>query len=216
MHHEDIDEAKSQTRRAVGDVLARLTPSRRRAAGVALAQKLMQMPEVRAARTIMLFLSLPSEIDTWPIIRWAWHEGKRVAVPRVESSAPGREKSLEDRNMTPVLLAAADIQAIHDHPGVRPGPLGILDVPDAPEVPVPEIDVVLVPCMAVDRQGNRLGRGGGFYDRFLARPDLRARTIVIALQEQLFDEVPVTAHDRRAAVVVTDAETIVVKRKGAK
>jgi 5-formyltetrahydrofolate cyclo-ligase len=110
--------------------------------------------------------------------------------------------------MTPVLLAAADIRTIHDHPGVRPGPLGILDVPDAPAVPVAEIDVVLVPCLAVDRAGNRLGRGGGFYDRFLARPDLKALTIVIALEEQLFDEVPVNACDRRAAGVVTDAETI--------
>jgi len=216
MGHEDINEAKSRTRRAVSDVLTGLTPSRRRAASVALAQKLTQMPEVRAARTVMLFLSLPSEIDTWPTIRWAWREGKRVAVPRVEASAPGRETHLEERGMTPVLLAAADIQTIHEHPGVRPGPLGILDVPDAPEVPVPEIDVVLVPCMAVDRRGNRLGRGGGFYDRFLSRPDLRARQIVIALQEQLFDEVPVGPRDRRVPVVVTDAETIVVTKKSEK
>jgi 5-formyltetrahydrofolate cyclo-ligase len=212
MHHEDINEAKAQTRRAVGDVLSHLTPGRRRAASVALAEKLAQMPELRAAGTLMLFLSLPSEIDTWPIIRWAWREGKRVVVPRIESSAPGREK-MEDRGMTPVLLAAANIRTIHDHPGVRPGPLGILDVPDGPEVPVAEIDVVLVPCLAVDREGNRLGRGGGFYDRFLARPDLKARTIVIALQEQLFDEVPVNDRDRRAAGVVTDAETVVLAVK---
>jgi 5-formyltetrahydrofolate cyclo-ligase len=213
MSQEDINEAKAAMRRAAGDVLSGLTPGRRRAAGVATAQKLTQVPEVRAARTLMLFLSLPSEIDTWPIIRWAWREGKRVVVPRVETSAPGREKLLEERDMTPVLLAQADIQAIHQHPGIRPGPLGILDVPDAPEVPASEIDVVLVPCLAVDREGNRLGRGGGFYDRFLSRSDLRAKPIVIAVQEQLFDEVPVNPRDRRVAMVVTDAETIIVKRK---
>lgn len=107
-----------------------------------------------------------------------------------------------------VLLEAAEVDAISAHPAVRNGPLGILHPHRAPLVPNAEIDIVLVPCQAVDRLGNRLGKGGGFYDRFLARPDLKAEAIVIAFSEQLLDEVPTAKWDRRVARVVTDAETI--------
>ncbi|HET6441826.1 MAG TPA: 5-formyltetrahydrofolate cyclo-ligase, partial [Phycisphaerae bacterium] len=81
-------------------------------------------------------------------------------------------------------------------------------VPDADPIPVCEIDVVLAPCQAVDRSGNRLGKGGGFYDRFLARPDLRACIIAVAFQEQVLDEVPVGENDCRVQMVVTDAEVL--------
>jgi 5-formyltetrahydrofolate cyclo-ligase len=206
MGRDEISEAKARTRRTIAQVLADLTPSRRRAASIALAQKLASLPEVRQARTLMAFLSLPTEIDTWPTIRWAWREGKRVAIPRIESGSP--EGPLADREMAAVLLPPADVTAAGVHPAVRPGPLGILDAPDAPVVPPAEIDVVLAPCQAVDRAGNRLGKGGGFYDRFLSRPDLRAVRIAIAFDEQVLDEVPAAPWDVRVAMVVTDTEIL--------
>jgi len=203
-----IAQAKARTRRAVDQALARLTPSRRRAAGISLAQRLAQVPSVRDARTLMVFLSLPTEIDTWPIIRWAWREHKRVAVPRIEPPPPGRDVPLSERRMVAVLLPAADVESLAVHPALRPGPLGILDVADPAPLPVGELDVVLVPCQAVDRAGRRLGKGGGFFDRFLGDPALRADVIVIAFREQVLDEVPVAPWDRPVPLVVTDAEVL--------
>jgi len=208
MDRDEIAKAKARTRRMVDAVLAELTPSRRRAASIALAQRLANVPEVGTARTLMVFLSLPTEIDTWPIIRWVWREGKRVAIPRIESAGAGAEPPLAQRRMVAVLLEPADVEAAGDHPAVRPGPLGILDAPDAPVVPVREIDVVLAPCQAVDRSGNRLGKGGGFYDRFFAHRNLRAARIVIAFHEQVLDEVPTADWDRPVPMIVTDTEIL--------
>jgi 5-formyltetrahydrofolate cyclo-ligase len=208
MDRDEIAKAKERTRRLVSSVLAELTPSRRRAASIALAQKLASLPEIRQARTLMAFLSLPTEIDTWPFIRWAWREGKCVAVPRIEPGPAGAGTPLTERSMVAVLLAPAAVPAAGDHPAVRPGALGILDAPDAPVVPPHEIDVVLAPCQAVDRLGNRLGKGGGFYDRFLADPQLRAARIVIAYHEQVLDQVPTAAWDCPVPMIVTDTEIL--------
>jgi 5-formyltetrahydrofolate cyclo-ligase len=208
-----IQDAKARTRRIVAESLAFLTPSHRRAASVAVAQRLANLPSVRAARTLMTFLSLPTEIDTWPTIRWAWQEGKRVAVPRIEPVGAGPEVPITGRDMAAVLLRAADVEGIASHPDVRPGALGILEVPRAAPVPAGEIDVLLMPCQAVDRAGNRLGKGGGFFDRFLARPDMRAERIVVAFHEQIFDEVPVAETDQPIDMVVTDGEVLTFKRR---
>jgi len=206
MAGEDILQAKRQIRRIVHETLARLTPSHRRAAGIAVAQRLTAVPEVRAAGTVMAFLSLPTELDTWPIIRWAWQEGKRVLVPRIEPAPP--DVPLARRKMVAVPLRRAEVDGVAAHPDVRPGPLSILEVPVAASVSPAEIDVVLLPCQAVDRAGNRLGKGGGFYDRLLARPDVRAARIAIAFREQVFDEIPVTPADQPVDMLVTDGEVL--------
>ena len=216
MNLQEIRKAKVEVRRQVSHVLAGLPLGRRRDTGIAIARRLATLPPVLRARTIMAFLSLPTEVDTWPTIQWAWREGKRIVVPRIEAGPEGCDAPLSaspcvagfaeqgrQRRMVAVALEAADV------PAVRPGALGILEVPGAAPVPVAEIDVVLVPCQAVDRRGNRLGKGGGFYDRFLADPDLRAETIALAFHEQLLDEVPAAEGDRRVRRLVTDEEILV-------
>ena len=168
----------------------------------------MNLPAVREARTLMLFLSLPTEIDTWPVIRWAWGAGKQVAVPRIELAAGGDDIAPWQSQMVAVLLPAAEVRSVEAHPQVRPGAFGILEVPGAAPLDPARIDVVLVPCLAVDRKGRRLGKGGGFYDRFLSQPELKAARVAIGFHEQVLDEVPETDADRRVEMIVTDCETL--------
>lgn len=203
---------KRRTRQAVAQAIERLTPGERRAASVALAENLAEVPAVTQARTLMAFLSLPTEIDTWPVIRWAWQHGKRIAIPRIQTGPDGDRTPTDRRDMVAVLLEKADASNVSAHPHVRPGPLGILHAPDAPVVPPGRIDVVLLPCQAVDRRGNRLGKGGGFYDRFLARADVTAKRIAVAFRRQVLDAVPVTDNDQRVDMVVTDGEVLVFER----
>ena len=68
--------------------------------------------------------------------------------------------------------------------------------------------LVIVPAIAFDRQGNRLGRGAGFYDRFLASPHFRGLAVGIAFREQVVAEIPVTEHDVPMHVLVTDEEVL--------
>jgi len=200
-----IANAKSRLRREILDALAALAPNRRCAESVLVTRRLVGLVPVAGARTILAFLSMPTEIDTWPIIRWAWRHGRRVAVPRIRTGGANAPQAPGVQHMEATLLTPVEVPRAVDHPAVRPGPYGILMVPDAPAVPASEIDVVLVPSVAVDRYGNRLGRRGGYYDRFLAQADLRAGRIAPALGPQVVDRVPVEAHDVPVDMVVTAA-----------
>ncbi len=201
-------DAKARTRRRVALALTRLSPDRRRAASEAIVRRLTDLSAVAQADTIMVFLSLPTEVDTWPFIRWAWHRGKRIAIPRIGPGPADAGTSRSGRSMVAVCLEPAAADEATAHPVLRPGAFGILTAPDAAVVPVVDINVVLVPCRAVDRQGNRLGRGGGFYDRFLSSPRLRARRVGVAFREQVLDTVPVGDGDQPLDMVVTEREVL--------
>ncbi len=204
----DRADAKARTRRAVAARLTGLSASRRRAAGVSAARHLAAVPAAAQAATLMAFLSLPTEICTWPIIQWAWGRGKRVVIPRLDAPGERGDASADARAMVPVLLEPADVASASAHPALRPGRFGILTAPEAPAVAPAEIDVVLVPCRAVDRRGNRLGKGGGYYDRLLAQSGVRAVRIALALAEQVLDAVPAGPHDQPMDMIVTDAEVL--------
>jgi 5-formyltetrahydrofolate cyclo-ligase len=211
----DRADAKAQVRRHVAEVLARLGPERFRAAGLAVARHLASLPAVRQADTIMAFISLPKEIDTGPVIRWAWDQGKRVAIPRMEAAAGAAPRAAPRWRMVAVHLEAADVPAPAAHPALEGGTFGFLTALDAPAVPAGEIDVVLAPCQAVDRRGNRLGRGGGYYDQFLAQPEVRAVRIALAMAEQVLDAVPVGEADEPMDRIVTEGEVLRFNRAAA-
>ena len=91
------------------------------------------------------------------------------------------------------------------------GPWGTLEpAPDATPVAPSALDVVLVPALALGRDGSRLGYGGGYYDAFLAQTP--ARRVGVCVQAALVDAVPVLPHDARLDVVVTEAEVVRVER----
>jgi 5-formyltetrahydrofolate cyclo-ligase len=152
------------------------------------AANLIALPAFRDARVLMLYLTIPGEVDTAPIAHAAWQAGKTVLAPK----ACGVRKL-----MKPVVCIAHDEDLFHPHNGLRQ-PAGN-DV-----VPSREIDLVIVPALAFDRRCNRLGRGGGFYDRFLADPQLRAVTVGYAFAEQIIGNVPMHENDLPVDIVVTD------------
>ncbi len=82
--------------------------------------------------------------------------------------------------------------------------LGIREPADGMPIPLANIDMVIVPGLGFDTKGNRLGRGRGFYDRFLAHRDWAGVACGLALEDQVLDEVPVTDHDAKINMLVTD------------
>ncbi len=154
------------------------------------AANLVALRAFRDARAIMLYLTIPGEADTAPIARAAWKAGKIVLAPK----ACGVSK-----RMKPVVCIEHDEDLFHPHHGLRQ-PAG------NETIALDEIDLIIVPALAFDPKGNRLGRGGGFYDRFLAEPDLRAVTVGYAFAEQIIPNVPMHDNDRPVDIVVTDRD----------
>ncbi len=93
---------------------------------------------------------------------------------------------------------------VADFAKLAKGPLGIREPVEGEFVPYAAAEFVLVPGVAFDRAGRRLGRGGGFYDRVFGEPALSARRVAICFSEQLVDRVPVEAHDAMVDAIVTE------------
>jgi 5-formyltetrahydrofolate cyclo-ligase len=156
-------------------------------------QTLIGLEEFRSAQTVMIFLSMPHEVDTSPLALAAWQEGKRVLAPKVLWS---------QRRMIPVLCPSLN------EADLSPGRLGIREPRAGQPSPLEKIDLVVTPALAFDRHGYRLGRGGGYYDRFLASPNLRAVACGLGFTEQVIDEVPTSGEDHPLDILVTDKEVL--------
>jgi len=150
------------------------------------------------ADTILCFLSMPHELDTAGVILAARARGKAVAVPRIQGN-----------DIRFVVMPTDAGELPRDAWGIpEPGPAWLpLDIARAGHV------LVTAPGLAFDRQGNRLGRGKGYYDRFLDGARRAAGSIIvlgICLADQLVDAVPHVERDQRLDGVVTERETILV------
>ena len=149
----------------------------------------------RNASVVMMFLSLPHEVDTTPMILHAWQQGKTVAVPKV---------SWEQRHMIPVEITSLET-------GLKTDKLGLRNPTNGMPVPFEEIDLVITPGLGFDRSGNRLGRGGSYYDNFFLNNRISAARWGIAFSQQMCDEIPHDENDVPVDAVVTEDEMIICK-----
>ena len=171
-------------------LLARLQTQKedeRRGKSAAIHTKLRRLSAVRNAHVVLCYVSLRQEVETWRLIEWLLKHGKRVVVPRVHGD--GLQLS-EIRDLTTDLA---------------PGAFGVWEPTASHLRPVATdaVDLALVPGLAFDRSGYRLGRGGGFFDRFLPTLSPRTATIGLCFAFQLLDHLPTLAHDQRVQRVVS-------------
>lgn len=177
--------AKRALRRQLRAAWAALPPDRAAAADAAIAQRLSALPEVRAAGSIFCYASTPGEIDTRALLEQALRQGKRVAVPLITGAGV-----MEAR-----LLTSLD--------QLRPGAFDLPEPADcAPALPAEEIDLCILPCLSCGWDGSRLGKGGGYYDRFLA--GRRFFAVALCYEELLHQDIPMAPHDAAVDAVVTE------------
>lgn len=158
-----------------------------------IVRRLKELPEIRESSTLMVFLNFRSEVVTDGLIEWGWDTGKRIVVPLCRP---------ENREMTPCRIDSfADLET--GHYGIREPRADRLRF-----VPPEEIDTVLVPAVAFDRRGYRVGYGGGYYDRFLPKAPQAAR-IGAVFACQIVPEVPIDLYDAQAQRIVTEEGIIV-------
>jgi 5-formyltetrahydrofolate cyclo-ligase len=168
--------------------LASLKPEDFAASGQDAARQLFLRPGWDGFCSMLAFISLPDEIDTQPVLETAFHTGKRVFVPCVEG------ESLEFRRIFP-----ADSNPVN-LPVLRRGRFGIWEPESGPVLDTGDFPVLaIVPGLAFDGKGGRLGRGRGYYDRFFAGLDAAGLPYTAAgfcVDCQLVERIPVDSWDR--------------------
>jgi 5-formyltetrahydrofolate cyclo-ligase len=192
---EPLHSAKASLRQQVRERLNGMTPEQREAASLQICARLRQQAIWKSAGSILLFAPMPSEPDVWPLLEEALLARKTVALPRFSPA-------------TRTYLAARIQNPEYD---LRRGQLGIREPTEAcAEFPLSRLDLVLVPGVAFDLQGRRLGWGKGYYDRLLA--DVRGVKCGVGFDDQIVDAVPVGPRDIHLDFILAPTLWVEVKR----
>ena len=159
--------------------------------------RLLTLPGFRDALTVFTFASFRSEVSTFPIIEKALLLGKKVLLPCVD----GEQGEL-------VLYEIRDLLEVS--PGYRGIPEPHVSVERRRDIN--DADLALMPGAAFDRTGNRIGYGGGYYDRLLSRLRKKIPLIALAYEEQIVDSLPAHPHDVQVHMIVTDERVVDCRR----
>lgn len=168
---------KKELRERILALLRRQGEKERRTKSAAILRRLFQRPEFERASLVLFYASFDGEVDTFEMMRRAQKLGKRIALPYVVR---------KHTTMIPVIVESLDKD-------LETGPYGIRQ-PKEPtgdrRADLSEIDLVIVPGVAFDRHNNRLGRGLGYYDRFLQKMPSCTPSIGLAFDFQIVDHLP--------------------------
>ena len=169
-------EEKQKLRQTVRRLEAELPLSYQTNSSAAIAARLRSMPAYQAAETVFCFVGVGAEVDTRPLLKDALATGKRLCVPLC--TGPGRMQLV-------------------------PGAYGIpAPLESCPAVPVDGVDFAVIPCLTCSHSGRRLGRGGGYYDRFLSQ--YRGGAVLLCRERLIREEIPVESHDLPVPWVLTE------------
>ena len=177
-------ERKKEIRAEVRRRIKELSAEQMTSASASIFSQIEQLDSFKEARCIALFAAMHDEVptqialDRWPKL------GRRIVVPRVEG----------------------DIMRFYDYSAdkMRTGAFGIEEPEGDVECAAEDIDLIIVPARAFTTSGERLGRGGGFYDKYMSLEGFHAHTTGIAFSCQIFDSLPTDPHDIKVDEVVTE------------
>jgi 5-formyltetrahydrofolate cyclo-ligase len=180
---------KKKARRAGRQRLCALTPRDRAEKSALVLRILDKLPELQKAKVVMAFAPLADEVDLNDVWRRLLARGVTLAFPAL----------LGDDGWMDA-IAVSDLAR-----DLRPGRFGILQPLEGAPLEARRIDFVFVPALAYDMKGHRLGRGGGYYDRFLSTRAPKAFRCGVGFECQVVADVPIKEHDCQVHAVVTEA-----------
>jgi 5-formyltetrahydrofolate cyclo-ligase len=186
--------SKEQMRSMLREQAKGFTAAERAAASELACARLLGMPWFASARTVMLYAAMETELDVSLVAKECRRTGRVVALPAVDWSG-GTMSARRVDDWASVLVTGKH--------GVRE-PRG-----DTPLVEVEDLDLIVVPGLGFGRDRTRLGRGGGYYDRFLSGASIRAARVGIGFSWQVLASMPTTDSDVTLDGVVTDRDVIV-------
>ncbi len=146
------------------------------------------------AKTVLFYMNFKSEVATDDMIRRAIEHKKAVVLPLVDA---------KNKNIIPLKIESLDQD-------VQPGYHGIMEpiTKRCKQVPIEYIDLAIVPGIAFDERGGRIGHGTGFYDKFIPKLDATTRKVALAFECQIAAQIPMEPHDRYIDIIITEKRTI--------
>ncbi|HWH33007.1 MAG TPA: 5-formyltetrahydrofolate cyclo-ligase [Egibacteraceae bacterium] len=190
---QDPETRKARLRAAMRTARVELGAAERAAASAEVCGLLQGMDELQGDGPYLLYAAFGDELSVDALIDALLRRGARVCLPRVDGA-----------DLLPCLIGGLG--------GLAGGWRGVREpAADAPEIPVESLRAVVVPGLAFDEAGNRLGYGGGHFDRLLARLPGDVPVIGVAFDVQVLDGLPAQAHDRPVHAVVTESRIVRVR-----
>jgi 5-formyltetrahydrofolate cyclo-ligase len=184
--------SKANQRTQIANAIDDMSAEQKNEASIAICKRLTTIASVVFADSIFAYLPLDDEVNLSTLLS-AWiDESRTVGVPLV---------SWENKTMRAGLLTSLEDASLKETRH------GLREPANRHPIPADYIDVIIVPGVGFDASGGRLGRGGGFYDRYLdtSRPPV---VIGVAFEEQILDEVHLESHDQRMTAIVTPTRTL--------
>ena len=191
---EEAREAKLELRDKIKATLKALEDEERLSKIKEIETRLFDFANFLEARIVLLYVADKNEIDTQNILNKTFEYGKIIVLPMFEPEK-GKARLLK------VDDPARDLVE---------GPRGLLE-PNAErcrEVPMDCIDIAIIPCIAVDEKGGRLGSGDGYYDRLIPQLPITTRKVALSLEDQIVPQIPTESHDKHVDIIITDKRII--------
>lgn len=185
---------KNALRQKMHDLRAGLFPEHKKAIDDRIAAHILCSPVFLNASTIFCYCSTEKEISTTYIMQAAFQQNKTVCVPRCSNNGYMQAYKIDSFNQ------------------LRHGKFGIMEPINECALVTPElISLCIIPCLAADKNGHRLGYGGGYYDRYLLHTS--AVRMVLCAQNRLLKQLPTETHDLKCDLIVTEEQVIWVHEK---
>jgi len=191
---EEISAAKIQIRADIANTISALAENEIQDKTSAVENRLFEFANFLESKIALLYVNGNLEIQTQSIIQKSYRYNKIVVLP-----------AFDPESFTMTLMKVDSFKQ-----GLRSGPRGVLE-PDASKckvVPMDRIDIAIIPGVAFDEKGGRIGSGTGYYDRLIPRLAITTRKVALTLEEQLVPQVPMESHDKHVDIIITDKRII--------
>lgn len=191
---EEIREKKREIRSGIASLIAGLSKAELKKKTLAVKKRLFEFANFLEAKIPLLYVNTDDEVDTRDIIKTSYSYNKIVVLPAFNKN---------NREMT--FYKVDDLETELK--------IGVREVaePDPEQckiVPVDRVDIAIIPAIALDEKGGRIGTGRGYYDRIIPKLAATTRKVALAFEEQIIAQVPMQSHDKHVDIIITDERVI--------
>ncbi len=191
---EEIQEKKCEIRNNIAEILGKLSDNEIKEKTGQIENRLFEFANFLEATIVLLYINSKSEVMTGQIIKRCFDYDKIVVLPAFDV------KKYEMKLM----------KVDNFNTDLKPGSRGILE-PNANRckvMPVDSIDIAIIPGIALDEKGERIGSGEGYYDRLIPKLSITTRKVSLAFESQIIQQIPVESHDKNVDIVITEKRII--------